>query len=122
MTNSRAKGARGERELAKALTALGHPATRGVQHQGGEDSPDVRCPSLAGVHWEVKFYATCQMFSPTMLSTWRAQAERDAGDRLPVIAHRWNGSRAWWVAVARPGRPLIWLTLPDLIATIEEYL
>ncbi|MDV6376444.1 hypothetical protein [Deinococcus arenicola] len=122
MTNSRAKGKRGELEFAKALTALGHPATRGVQFRGGEESPDVRCPSLPGAHWEVKFYATCQMFSPAMLTTWRTQAEADAGAGLPLIAHRWNGSRAWWVAVCRPGKPLIWMTLPDLLSTLKEYL
>ena len=42
MTNSRAKGARGERELADALTMLGVSARRSVQYCGkGTDSGDL---------------------------------------------------------------------------------
>lgn len=53
MTNSRNKGARGERELAHWLTEHCHPARRGCQYQGGPESPDVVCPSLPA-HFEVR--------------------------------------------------------------------
>ncbi|MDV6376230.1 hypothetical protein [Deinococcus arenicola] len=113
--NSRRKGASAELEFAKALTALGHPAERGQQRKGGEDSPDVICPSLPRVHWEVKFYKTCQVFSPAMLKTWDAQARADAGARLPCVAHRWNGSRQWMVRALSDERGPYWQTLEDFI-------
>lgn len=121
MTNSRDKGKRGEREFARTLTTLGYPAERGQQFRGGQDSPDVKCDSLPQVHWEVKFYADSKMNSPSELEKWRAQAEADGGDRLPVIAHRWNGSRVWWCAVCRPGKPLLWMLLPDFLETRAEW-
>ena len=113
--NSRAKGKRGELEFAHALTALGYPATRGQQRKGGEDSPDVICEGLSWVHWEVKFMATCQMFSPAQVAQWEAQATRDCGTKHPVIAHRWNGARSWWVRVWTSGHGPYWQTLPDFI-------
>lgn len=51
--NSRAKGQRGERELADFITAAGFPARRGQQFAGGPDSPDVVCPGLP-FHIEAK--------------------------------------------------------------------
>lgn len=120
--NSRRKGANGERELAKVLTELGYPAERGQQRKGGEDSPDVICPSLAGFHIEAKFTATCQMHSPKKLAQWDAQAIRDAnGKRTPLVIHRWNGCRTWWVRVLRPGLMPCWLTLPDFLAHLEPW-
>ena len=41
--NSRAKGARYERELARYFEENGFPARRGQQFAGGSDSPDVVC-------------------------------------------------------------------------------
>lgn len=117
--NSRAKGARGELQLAKTLTDLGYPASRGQQHRGGADSPDVVCLSLL-IHWECKVYAQDQRSSPAMLTEWRAQAERDAGDgMLPVIAHRWLRS-SWWCAPCIPGRPLMWYRLEDLLSDLQH--
>jgi Holliday junction resolvase len=50
---SRTKGKVGEREVAELLRANGfHAARRGVQYQGGADSPDVI--GLPGFHNEVK--------------------------------------------------------------------
>ena len=52
--NSRDKGARGERELAAELHRLfGVTARRGVQYQGGTDSPDV-VSDFDEIHFEVK--------------------------------------------------------------------
>lgn len=51
--NSRAKGKRGELQLAHKLTELGYPAERGQQRKGGEDSPDVICDRLRERGWKV---------------------------------------------------------------------
>lgn len=50
---SREKGKRGEREVAALLEGFGWAAKRGVQYQGGHDSPDV-VHSMEGFHIEVK--------------------------------------------------------------------
>ena len=53
--NSREKGKRGERRWRDVLRAAGfQKAHRGVQYSGGSDSPDVACPELPGIHFEVK--------------------------------------------------------------------
>lgn len=89
--NSRAKGCRGERELAKFLKDRGYVARRGQQFTGGGDSPDV-VHNIPGVHLEAKRVEKGQLYE------WLAQAERDAkkGNR-PIVAHRRNNKR--WVAV-----------------------
>ena len=43
---SRTKGKVGELELAAKLSEAGFPATRGQQHSGSPDSPDVICDGL----------------------------------------------------------------------------
>ena len=120
--NSRAKGARAERELARALTGLGlGEARRGQQFAGGLDSPDVLCPRLSelGYHVEVKFYQNCQMFRAATVATWDAQATRDAGELTPVIAHRWNRQTTWWVRVLPAGRAPYWQTLEDFVGGLS---
>lgn len=89
---SRQKGKRGEREFAAFLRERGVEARRGVQYQGGPDSPDVE--SALPVHWEVK--------RTEALALWAAlqQAESEAASgRLPVVVHRRN--KTGWVAVLR---------------------
>jgi Holliday junction resolvase len=90
--NSRQKGALGEREFAALLQAYGYEAKRGQQHAGGADSPDVICPSLEWIHFEVKRVQAGNPYD------WLAQATRDAGvDKMPVVAHRRNHQE--WIAV-----------------------
>jgi hypothetical protein len=94
--NSRAKGARGERmwrdELRSAFGDSG--IRRGQQFSGLGDSPDVVCPCLPDIHWEVKF---CQV---TKVKDWIAQAIRDAKDKLfPVVAHKRTGED--WLVTLR---------------------
>jgi Holliday junction resolvase len=90
--NSRAKGARGEREFAEYLRAKGFSARRGQQFAGGPDSPDVI--SDLPIHWEVKRVEALQLH-PAM-----AQAIRDCKEGLtPVVAHRRNGGE--WLAIMR---------------------
>lgn len=90
--NSRAKGARGEREWRDFLRSLGLEARRGQQYSGSPDSPDVVCPGLPSVHWEVK---RVEAGSPY---TWMAQAQADAGLLIPAVAHKRNG-REWLVVL-----------------------
>ncbi|GAA3997240.1 hypothetical protein GCM10022631_04690 [Deinococcus rubellus] len=120
--NSRRKGADGEREFAHALADAGFPATRGQQHAGGADSPDVRCEALAWIHFEVKRLADCKMFSPAQIREWAAQARRDAGPaKLPVLAHRWNGQSTWWIRVLPTDYRLpYWQTLSEFLTDVVE--
>jgi len=91
--NSRAKGKRGELELAHWLTDAGHPAHRGQQFAGGTESPDVVAPSLAGIHIECKRVEAGNPYA------WMAQASRDAGpDKIPVVFHRRNDEE-WLVVI-----------------------
>jgi Holliday junction resolvase len=88
---SRNKGKAGEREVAELLTAEGFEARRGVQYRGGTDSPDVLCASLPSVHFEVKRTERLRLYEAM------AQAKADAGDKLPIVAHR--AKRCDWIAV-----------------------
>jgi len=93
--NSREKGKRGERRWRDVLREAGFgKAYRGVQYEGSSDSPDVVCPELPGVHFEVKAVES--------LNVWKAMAQaiRDAGDKkIPVLAHTRN--RAGWLVTMR---------------------
>jgi Holliday junction resolvase len=83
--NSRAKGARGEIELAHFLTDHGFPSKRGQQHAGGVDSPDVITPA------DFPFHVECKRVQAGNLYDWMAQASRDAGNKIPMVQHRRNG-------------------------------
>ncbi|ULH16003.1 hypothetical protein MF271_05050 [Deinococcus sp. KNUC1210] len=120
--NGRNEGASAERELANLLTSLGFEASRGQQQKGGADSPDVICEALSGFHIEAKFSKACKMHSPATLAEWDAQAIRDAaGLRVPLVVHRWNGQRVWWVRVLLPARRPVWLTLTDFLNDVDHW-
>jgi Holliday junction resolvase len=102
---SRQKGKRGERMLAAALTDAGFPARRGVQFRGGNDAPDIICPTLAKWHWESKLVETAR------IRDWLAQAEGDCGGLPWVIA--WKRKHGPWLAV---------MTLSALLDIIREAL
>lgn len=92
MTNSIQKGKSGERELAHKLTELfGLECRRGQQFRGGADSPDV--VGIPGVHWEAKRVERLNLGDAMQ------QAVRDAGESVPVVAHRRN--RGEWLATLR---------------------
>ena len=95
--NGRQKGAQGEREFATVLKDLGIEARRGQQFSGGKDSPDV-VADLTGVHFEVKRVQAGNLYN------WVAQAQRDGGEKIPVVAHRRNQKD--WVAIL-PMRDLL---------------
>lgn len=92
MTNSRAKGKRGELEVAKILREHGYEARRGQQYKGGGDSPDV--VGLPGVHLEVKRVEHLRLYDAL------EQSERDSADQeIPVVVHR--PDKRPWVVVMR---------------------
>jgi hypothetical protein len=82
--NSRQKGKRGERQWRDELRASGYEARRGQQFCGSPDSPDVICDALAGLHFEVKCVERLNIEDAM------AQARRDAGVKVPVVAHKRN--------------------------------
>jgi len=90
---SRVKGANGERELAKKLTEyLGVEASRGCQHAGGVESPDIKV-SIPGVHIECKRVERLNIYDAMEQST------RDSGEtELPTVCFRKNNEE-WIVAV-----------------------
>lgn len=106
--NSREKGKRGERELAEWLRERGIEARRGVQYQGGDDSPDV-VTALPGVHFECKRTERLAIYPAV------EQAVADAGERLPVVAFRSN--RREWLAVVPLERLRPWLLNPARYGT-----
>lgn len=82
---SRDKGKRGERELAKLLNEqFPHlDACRGVQYQGGDDSPDVRVSDDC-LHFEIKRVERLNLYQAL------EQATEDGNGKLPVVLHKKN--------------------------------
>lgn len=90
--NSRAKGARGEREfIERHLLAYWPDAKRNLD-QFGEDKRDAL--SCAGVHWQIKRMERLNVWAALT----QAHAEAIGGD-LPVVAFRRNRS-SWYCIVA----------------------
>jgi Holliday junction resolvase len=93
--NSRAKGARGEREWASYLRDQGWTAERGAQHAGRakdtrglvSEAPDVltNCPHLS---FEVKRVEKLQLDNAMA----QAISDSEGLDVFPVVAHRKNNS------------------------------
>lgn len=100
---SRQKGKRGEREAAAELGAiLNVEARRGVQYQGGPESPDVVLDGVP-IHVEAKRVEAFNVYKAI------EQATSDAGSKVPMVWHRRNGkpsvvvvetSRLWDLAHA----------------------
>lgn len=82
MTNSRAKGKRGELQVAELLRQHGIPARRGQQFSGGPGSPDVVHALDPIIHIECKFA------SKLLLDDWYDQAVVDAQYRVAAVLHR----------------------------------
>jgi hypothetical protein len=91
--NSCEKGKRGERAWRDELVANGYDARRGRQFSGTPDSPDVVCPQLSAFHFEVKSVERLNVNEAM------AQAVEDAGDKIPVVAHKRN--RGEWLVTMR---------------------
>jgi hypothetical protein len=83
MVNSRAKGARGERELARTLTELfGWNARRTCQFSGNAGDSDVVIEELPDVFVEVKLVENLSLV-PVM-----RKAVEQCKEKLPIICHR----------------------------------
>lgn len=79
--NSRAKGKRGELEIANILKEYGYDTRRGVQYNGSDGSPDV--VGLPSIHIE------CKRVEKLNLDKAMSQSIRDARDgETPVVMHR----------------------------------
>lgn len=92
MINSRSKGARGERELARVLKEHGYECRRGQQYCGASGDADVI--GLPGVHIE------CKRVERLNLMDAIAQAVRDARKGLlPAVFHRRD--RCEWLVTMR---------------------
>lgn len=99
--NSKQKGKRGELELAAELRKAGFEARRGQQYCGANGDADV-IHSIPGIHLE------CKRVEKLNLRLAYEQAVSDAGDDMPIVAHRTN--RQPW---------LVTLSLADLLALIQ---
>ena len=89
--NSREKGKRGERELAKALREYGYDCRRGEQYCGANGDADV--VGLPNIHIE------CKRVERLNLDDAMAQAVRDKRtDELPTVFHRKNNCK-WLVTM-----------------------
>ena len=84
--NSREKGKRGERELAKYLRDHGIESRRGQQYSGIGGADVVGIP---GIHIE------CKRVERLNIEDAMNQSIRDAGDDIPVVMHRRN--RGEWL-------------------------
>jgi Holliday junction resolvase len=105
MVNSKQKGARGERELAKVLRDYGYKdVVRSQQYSGkGQDSSDL--VNLPGIHPECKRQERLNILDAV------AQAVNDCDNgKLPTVFHRKN--RGEW---------LVTLRLQDFIILYREY-
>ena len=92
MVNSRAKGARGERELANKLKEHRFEARRGQQFCGSNGDPDVVCTELSEYHIE------CKVVQSLNIDKAMAQSLNDCKDKTPICVHRKN-HKPWLVTM-----------------------
>tara|TARA_Y100000356_G_C11074002_1_gene190465 strand:+ start:80 stop:490 length:411 start_codon:yes stop_codon:yes gene_type:complete len=91
--NSRAKGASGERQAAKAWSkTFNVSARRGCQFSGGPESPDI-VTDHKEIHVEVKRTEKGNPYN------WIAQAVVDARGKIPCVLHRRNNEE--WILILR---------------------
>ncbi len=94
MTNSKAKGKRGELEVAHILQEHGYDARRTAQYCGNTgDASDV--VGIPGYHVEVKYQERMELYK------WYAQAVNDSeksGD-VPIVVHR-QSRKPWLVSLS----------------------
>ena len=100
--NSRAKGARGERELASILKDNGYDARRGQQYSGANGDADV--VGLPGIHIECKRVEHLNLYDAM------SQSKHDAKQgEVPTVMHRKDNCK--W---------LVTMSLDDWIALYRE--
>ena len=102
MTNSKQKGARGERELSSKLKEYGYKTRRGQQYCGANGDADV--VGLPGIHIECKRVERLNIYDAI------SQAKADAKENeLPTVFHRKD--RSEW---------LVTMTLEDWMKIYKE--
>jgi Holliday junction resolvase len=90
MMNSREKGAKGERELARKLKEYGYDCRRGQQYCGANCDADV--VGLPNIHIECKRVERLSLYDAI------AQAKHDAREgEIPAVFHRKNHCN--WVVI-----------------------
>lgn len=100
--NSRAKGKRGERELASILKDNGYDARRGQQYSGANGDADV--VGLPGIHIECKRVEHLNLYDAM------SQSKHDAKQgEVPTVMHRKDNCK--W---------LVTMSLDDWIALYRE--
>ena len=103
MTNSKQKGARGERELSSKLKEYGYNTRRGQQYCGANGDADV--VGLVGIHIECKRVERLNIYDAI------SQAKADAKEEeLPTVFHRKD--RSEW---------LVTMTFDDWMKLYKEY-
>lgn len=91
MTNSKQKGARGERELSSKLREYGYQTRRGQQYCGANGDADVI--GLPGIHIECKRVERLNIYDAI------SQAKADKkGNELGAVFHRKDRSE-WLVTM-----------------------
>lgn len=102
MTNSKRKGAQGERELSSKLKEYGYNTRRGQQYCGANGDADV--VGLPGIHIECKRVQKLNLYDAM------SQAKADAKENeLPTVFHRKD--RSEW---------LVTMTLEDWMKIYRE--
>lgn len=102
MTNSKKKGARGERELSSKLKEYGYNTRRGQQYCGANGDADV--VGLPGIHIECKRVEKLNLYNAIS----QAKADARKGE-LPSVFHRKD--RSEW---------LVTMTLEDWMKIYKE--
>lgn len=103
MTNSKQKGARGERELSSKLKEYGYNTRRGQQYCGANGDADVI--GLVGIHIECKRVERLNIYDAI------SQAKADAKEgELPTVFHRKD--RCEW---------LVTMTFDDWMKIYKEW-
>jgi len=104
MTNSKQKGARGERELSNKLKEYGYNTRRGQQYCGANGDADI--VGLEGIHIECKRVERLNIYDAI------SQAKADAKDNeLPTVFHRKD--RSEW---------LVTMTFDDWMKLYQEFM
>jgi Holliday junction resolvase len=93
MVNSKQKGAKGERELARKLKDYGYSVRRSVQYNGKAEEGQADLVGLPGIHVECKRTERLSLYDAV------DQAKRDSEGTqdLPAVFHRKNNCE--WVVI-----------------------
>lgn len=92
MTNGKAKGSAGERELANKLKEHGFSARRTQQFCGAAGDADITCQELSSYHIE------CKRVEKLNIDKAMDQALNDCHNATPVCMHRRN-HKPWLVTM-----------------------